>query len=99
IDPIDGTRVFIKGIPQWSILIAHYVNKEITTGVCYIPTQNMLLAAEKNKGAYVNGKQVTVSSVDSLDKAFGSFGSIRHYKNFDAITRLNDNKVVLRGFE
>jgi fructose-1,6-bisphosphatase/inositol monophosphatase family enzyme len=99
IDPIDGTRVFIKGISQWSILIAHYANGEITTGVCYIPTQNMVLAAEKNKGAYLNGKLISVSDIDSLDKAFGSFGSIRHYKNINPITNLNENKVVLRGFE
>ena len=99
IDPIDGTRVFIKGITQWSILIAHYANGEITTGVCYIPTQDMLLSAEKNKGAYLNGKQIKVSDTDTLDKAFGSFGSIRHYKNFDPIVNLNAMKAVMRGFE
>src|SRR5579863_1856649 len=30
IDPIDGTRLFTRGVPQWSILIAHYKNNEIT---------------------------------------------------------------------
>jgi fructose-1,6-bisphosphatase/inositol monophosphatase family enzyme len=99
IDPIDGTRVFVKGIPQWSILIAHYANKEITSGVCYIPTQNILLAAEKNKGAFMNGKKVTVSKINSVEKAFGSFGSFRHYKNINPIIQLNANKTVLRGFE
>jgi fructose-1,6-bisphosphatase/inositol monophosphatase family enzyme len=99
IDPIDGTRMFIKGITQWSILIAHYANNEITSGVCYIPTQDILLVAEKNSAAYLNGKQVTVSTINTLDKAFGSFGSIRHYKNIDPIIKLNENKTVLRGFE
>jgi len=99
IDPIDGTRVFIKGVPQWAILIAHYKKGEITTGVCYIPTLNILLAAEKDKGAYVNGKRMHVSDVNTLNNAFGSFGSIRHYKNLDPIIQLNANKVVLRGFE
>ena len=99
IDPIDGTRVFIKGIPQWAILIAHYHKGEITTGVCYMPTLNILLAAEKDKGAFLNDKQIHVSDIDSLDKAFGSFGSIRHYKNLNPITNLNTSKVVLRGFE
>lgn len=99
IDPIDGTRVFIKGITQWSILIAHYKNREITTGICYIPTQNILLFAEKNKGAYLNGKPIRVSKTDSLNDAFGSFGSIRHYKNINPIIQLNAMKTVLRGFE
>jgi fructose-1,6-bisphosphatase/inositol monophosphatase family enzyme len=99
IDPIDGTRVFIKGISQWSILIAHYRNNEITSSVCYIPTQNMLLTAEKNKGALLNGKRITVSKTDSLKGAFGNFGSIRHYKNIDPIINLNAKETVLRGFE
>lgn len=99
IDPIDGTRVFAKGIPQWSILIAHYKNKEVLSGVCYIPAQNILIVAEKGKGAFLNGEQVHVSTTSSARGSFGSFGSIHRFEDSKPILRLNEKDIVLRSYE
>ena len=99
IDPIDGTRVFAKGISQWSILIAHYYKGEITVGVSYTPTQNMLLVAEKDKGAFLNGKRVSVSSTTDPANSFGSFGSINRFKDKNPILKLVDAGVTLRSYE
>ncbi len=99
IDPIDGTVAFIKDIPQWAILIAHYKNKEVTAGVCYIPTQNILLYAEKGKGAYLNGKLATVSKTATIKLSFGNFGSIRHFIDPKPILKLIDAGIILRSYE
>jgi fructose-1,6-bisphosphatase/inositol monophosphatase family enzyme len=99
IDPIDGTRVFVRGIPQWSILIAHYKNNEVITGICYIPTQNILISSEKNRGAYINGKRTRVSKTDKPQKSFGSFGSITRFKEFESVLRLKEANIPMRSYE
>ncbi len=99
IDPIDGTRVFAHGITQWSILIAHYQNGEITLGLDYIPTQNMLVVAEKGIGAYLNGEKIKVSETKTVAQSFGSFGSINRFKDKQPILKLLDAEVILRSYE
>ncbi len=99
IDPIDGTRLFAKGIPFWSILIAHYKNGEINLGVCSVPGQKRLLVAEKGKGAFLNGKRVNVSTQKNVKGAFGSFGSLHRFKSPDPILKLTKKEAILRSYE
>src|SRR5574341_470727 len=66
IDPIDGTKNFIRGIPFFATLIALEEEAEITTGVMYAPAIDDLLYARKGQGAFANGHQVHVSSVTDL---------------------------------
>ncbi len=99
IDPIDATRVFAKGIAQWSILIAYYKNNTVQVGVCYIPTQNMLVYAERGKGAYLNGKRIHVSGTRKLEHAFASFGGITHFKKPELILKLGKKGANLRSYE
>ena len=60
IDPIDGTTNFSIKNPLWSISIGLAYKKEIIFGMVYIPTLNELFFAEKNKGAYLNEKKITL---------------------------------------
>jgi histidinol-phosphatase len=99
IDPIDGTRLFAKGIPFWSILIAHYKDGEINLGVCAVPGQKRLLVAEKGKGAFLNGKRVNVSTQKNVKGAFGSFGSLHRFKSPDPILKLTKKEAILRSYE
>ncbi|MBI4078867.1 MAG: inositol monophosphatase [Candidatus Levybacteria bacterium] len=69
IDPIDGTKNFIRAIPFWAILIALQRENEIIVGVSYMPSFDELLFAEKDAGAFLNGKKVTVSNVDQIKNA------------------------------
>ena len=52
IDPIDGTKSFIRGIPFFATLIALEEDGEITTGAIYAPALDDLLYAQKGQGAY-----------------------------------------------
>lgn len=73
IDPIDGTRDFVRGIPLWSVLIGLEQDGEIVAGVAYSPRQNYLLSASKGGGAWANGRRLHVSQKSSPSDAVLSF--------------------------
>jgi myo-inositol-1(or 4)-monophosphatase len=69
IDPIDGTVNFAHGIPAFAVSIAAKQEDTIILGVTYQPITNELFVAQKNKGAFLNGKQFFVSQVKDLNEA------------------------------
>ena len=66
IDPLDGTLNFTHGVPLFSVSIAVEVRGEVVAGVVYEPNLDELFTAEKGKGAFLNGKPIHVSTVDSM---------------------------------
>lgn len=62
IDPIDGTSNFARGLNQSAISVALKEDDEIVLGVVYNPFTEDLFCAEKGKGAYLNGKKISVSA-------------------------------------
>lgn len=77
IDPIDGTKNFMRGIELWAILISLYRNGEAVIGVSYMPAIDELLYAERGKGAFINSKKVHVSGVSDIKNAFLSHGETK----------------------
>lgn len=63
IDPIDGTTNFSHGFPSYCVSIALWENKEAKTGVVLEVANDELFVAEKDKGAYLNGEQIHLSSI------------------------------------
>ena len=61
IDPIDGTHNFIHHIEIFGTSCALEFKGEVVLGVIYMPWTNELYTAQKGKGAYCNGKRITVS--------------------------------------
>lgn len=74
VDPLDGTVNFARHIPVFSVSIAASLHGEILCGVVYQPMTQELFIAEKGKGAYLNGKQLTVSKVNDLEQSFLATG-------------------------
>lgn len=73
IDPLDGTTNFIHAIPYFCISIGlekihSNGDSEIIAGVIFDPINNELFAAEKGKGAYVNGRKLQVSNRENLEE-------------------------------
>lgn len=66
IDPLDGTLNFTHGVPLFSVSIAVEVKGVVVAGVVYEPNLDELFTAEKGKGAFLNGKPIHVSRVDTL---------------------------------
>ncbi len=62
IDPIDGTRDFVRGIPLWAVLIALEQDGEIVVGAAHSPKQNLLLWSARGEGAWANGHRLQVSN-------------------------------------
>lgn len=52
IDPIDGTKSFITGVPLYSTLVALLRNRQVLTGVIYIPALGEMISAAQGVGAW-----------------------------------------------
>ena len=101
IDPIDGTKNFIRGIPFFATLIALEEGGEVTAGVIYAPAINDLLYARKGQGAFANGRQVHVSAVTDLHDAMLIHGGLKDLKVrpcWQPFLRLVDATARQRGF-
>jgi histidinol-phosphatase len=79
IDPIDGTKNFIRGIPFFATQIALTRKGVPVLGVSCMPAMGETLFAEAGKGAYLGSKRLAVSAVDSLSAAHASFGGLDHF--------------------
>ena len=60
IDPIDGTKEFIKKNDEFTINIALIEDGEPVLGVVYAPAINELYSAKKGSGAFLNGKRLPI---------------------------------------
>lgn len=70
IDPIDGTHNFLREIPVFGTSIALEYKNEIVIGILEFPVLCISAAAEKGKGAFLNGKRIRVSGKNNLDHSF-----------------------------
>lgn len=69
LDPIDGTKTFIRGVPLWGTLVAVAEGERILAGAAYFPAVGELLAASPGAGCFWNDKPTKVSSVAELSQA------------------------------
>jgi fructose-1,6-bisphosphatase/inositol monophosphatase family enzyme len=69
VDPIDGTRDFLRGLGTWSNLIGLEADGEVVLGVCHMAARGEMYWAVRGEGAWRNDRRITVSSIDRRDKA------------------------------
>jgi myo-inositol-1(or 4)-monophosphatase len=69
VDPLDGTVNYAHGIPFFSVSIAYAHEGTVTLGVVYDPMRDELFAAERGKGARLNGRSLRVSQVTELPRS------------------------------
>jgi histidinol phosphatase-like enzyme (inositol monophosphatase family) len=84
LDPIDGTKSFIHGVPLYSNLIGLVdddlpPDRNVLVGVANFPALNETLYAARGEGAYWNGRPACVSSVDRLEDATVLFSDVKGY--------------------
>jgi histidinol-phosphatase len=77
VDPIDGTKAFVREYPMFSTQIALMRQGEIVLGVSSAPVYGELSFAERGGGAYLNGKRMGVSEIAALDSAALSSGNMK----------------------
>lgn len=69
IDPIDGTKSFVRGVPLWGTLVAVAEGDDVLAGAIYCAAVNEMVAAAVGEGCWWNGSKTTVSSVGALAAA------------------------------
>ena len=76
IDPIDGTKNFVRGVPVFATLIALEIDGEPDVGVVSAPALNKRWYASRGDGAFVDGTPIQVSAIGRLEEAQVCYGSI-----------------------
>jgi histidinol-phosphatase len=77
VDPLDGTKSFIRDTPYFSTQIALQRRGELVLGVSSACVCGELAWAERGGGAWLNGQRIQVSSGDRLDQAILSTGNLK----------------------
>ena len=73
IDPLDGTRNYASGIPFFSLVIGLVRNGEVLLGLNYDPLLREMFYAERGKGAFLNGKPISVTEKPSINECIIGF--------------------------
>jgi histidinol-phosphatase len=80
VDPIDGTKSFVRGYPMFSVQIALMRRGELVLGVSSAPCWNggkgEMAWAECGQGAFLDGERIRVSTVETIEKATLSTGNL-----------------------
>ena len=66
VDPLDGTKEFVMGIPEFSVSVALVENGRPILGVVYNPAADELFTCAKGNGVYFNGEPASVSTQEEL---------------------------------
>jgi myo-inositol-1(or 4)-monophosphatase len=74
IDPLDGTRNFMHGIPHYAISIAVKHKERLEAGVIYDPIRQELFCAARGKGALLNERKIRVSQNKKFNTALIATG-------------------------
>jgi histidinol-phosphatase len=69
VDPIDGTKSFVRGVPLFGTLIGLEIDGRVEVGVCHLPALGETVAAASGLGCTWNGRTARVSQTRSLEEA------------------------------
>jgi len=95
VDPIDGTKGFVRQYPFFSTQIALMYQGEIVLGVSSGTMMDELAWAEKGQGAWLNGKPLKISNIDNPDRAAVSVGNLKSLAGSTGWSSLGD--IVARA--
>jgi myo-inositol-1(or 4)-monophosphatase len=101
VDPIDGTKSFIKGVPFYSVLIALEIEGVSRVGAVCFPALDEILYAADGLGCWCNGKRTRVSEISELKQAvflFTSWSGFQTKKRLDALERFHKECFFGRGW-
>jgi myo-inositol-1(or 4)-monophosphatase len=74
VDPLDGTTNYAHGLPIFAVSIALERAGEVVLGVVYDPMREETYAAERGRGATLNGQPIRVSDTDEPIRALIATG-------------------------
>ena len=80
IDPIDGTKNFMRNMPLFCVSIALQFRGKTVVGSVYNPTSEMMFHAREGGGAWLDGHEIKVSDIKKIDHAYAYIDSGKIYK-------------------
>ena len=102
VDPIDGTRPFLRGLPHWSNLIALEAEGRIVVGVMNLPALGELYGAARGLGTWKDGARLAVrTAAREPSEAFITLGQLDNaVRGLGPVTfeRLVDTVALARGY-
>lgn len=69
IDPIDGTKTFVRGVPLWGTLVAIVEGTDVLAGAAFFPAVDEMVVAARGEGMWWNDARCCVSRVDRIERA------------------------------
>jgi myo-inositol-1(or 4)-monophosphatase len=91
IDPIDGTKAFLRGVPLYAVLIGLEIQGRVEAGAAYFPALDEMIAAGSGLGCWWNGRRARVSNISQLSRGivtstsaqfFGKYGRQAEWERF-----------------
>jgi histidinol-phosphatase len=101
VDPIDGTKSFLRGVPLYAVLIALEADGVVQAGAAYFPALDEMVYAARGHGAFLNGRRIHVARTSRLERAFISCtdpGSFAKYGREEAWQKLQAASYVRVGW-
>lgn len=101
IDPVDGTRNFMRGYPFWGTLLALEYQSNIIIGIISMPALKTFIYAVKGKGCYYNTRRCKVSTINRIENSYMHYSSLKHILNGEYKTnflKLASKCEYTRGF-
>jgi len=101
VDPIDGTRNYVRNIPIWGTLVGLTYQGKTIAGVIDVPALGQTYRALRGDGAYRGERRIHVSKVRSLAEAtifYTSLSWFQRAKRMDAFLELSLRTQVQRGY-
>jgi histidinol-phosphatase len=100
IDPIDGTKSFMRGVPLYGVLLGLEVEGKVQVGAAYYPGTDEMLCAADGLGCWWNGRRAMVSQ-QSLERGVVCFTTLRNFEKsnrLQAWQRIQAASYMVRGW-
>jgi myo-inositol-1(or 4)-monophosphatase len=89
IDPIDGTVNYLYGLSAWGVSVGVEADGEAVAGAVFVPVRDELFTAVRGGGAFLDGRAIRCTSVDSLEQTLVATGF-----GYDARRRAAQSRVL-----
>ncbi len=100
IDPIDGTKSYVRGMDTWTTLIALLEDGDVKLGMVSMPALKKRWWAVREQGAFADGRRIHVSKIDQLSSAQFAWSGIEEWDaigGFEKVVELGRRCWRTRG--